>query len=78
MASLGTFESNGQKSEEEMWVRGTYYVRTLHPTLSFLMWDYGSLDNDQEEEYIQAKMIMSTPKTPSEMDSKMSDAMVYI
>ena len=45
-------------SGKEIWVRGTYYVRQLHPTLRFLMWDYGSMDTDQEREYINAKMEM--------------------
>ena len=39
-------------------MRGTYYVRSLHPTLKFLMWDYGSLDEHQERDYINAKMKM--------------------
>lgn len=43
---------------KEIWVRGTYYVRQLHPTLRFLTWDYGSMDKDQEREYINAKMEM--------------------
>ena len=40
------------------WTRSTYYVRQLHPTLDFLKWDYGSLDEHQEREYINAKMKM--------------------
>ena len=44
--------------QKETWIRGTYYVRQLHPTLHLLMWDYGSLDKDQEREYIKAKMKM--------------------
>lgn len=43
---------------EELWLRGTYYVRSLHPTLEFLKWDYGSLDEVQEKDYIKAKMEM--------------------
>lgn len=43
-------------SQKETWVRGSYYVRQLHPTLNFLMWDYGSLDENQERDYINAKM----------------------
>jgi hypothetical protein len=42
----------------ENWVRGTYYVRPLPPTLNFLKWDYGSLDESQEKDYIKAKMAM--------------------
>ena len=42
--------------QKETWVQGAYYVRQLHPTLHFLMWDYGSLEKDQEREYINAKM----------------------
>ena len=45
-------------SSNETWISGSYYVRQLHPTLHFLMWDYGSLDEDQERHYINAKMKM--------------------
>ena len=31
-------------------------MRKLHPTLRFLKWDYGSLDEHQELEYVHAKM----------------------
>ena len=44
--------------ENEGWVRSTYYVRTLHPTLHSLKWDYGSLDQHQERDYINAKLAM--------------------
>ena len=42
----------------ETWLRSSYYVRPLHPTLEYLMWDYGSLDQYQEGDYIRAKMRM--------------------
>ena len=48
--------------QKETWVRGAYYVRQLHPTLHFLMWDYGSLDKHQEREYINVKMTMHNRK----------------
>ena len=50
--------------QKETWVRGSYYVRQLHPTLHFLMWDYGSLSEDQEREYINAKMRMCNRQMP--------------
>lgn len=53
--------SNSQKT----WVHGSYYVRQLHPTLQFLMWDYGSLDEDQEKEYINAKIKMLNRQMPN-------------
>ena len=43
---------------KESWTRSEYYVRQLHPTLDFLKWDYGSLDEHQERDYISAKMKM--------------------
>ena len=49
---------NKDEHKAETWVRGSYYVQQLHPTLSFLMWDYGSLNKDQESAYVKAKMIM--------------------
>ncbi len=60
MASLGV--EGG--SEEDKWVRGTYNVRKLHPTLRFLMWEYGSLDKRQEVEYINTKMKMLNEHMP--------------
>ena len=45
-------------NDNESWLKGTYYVRKLHPTLRFLMWDYGSLNEHQEIEYVHAKMAM--------------------
>ena len=50
--------------QKKTWVRGAYYVRQLHPTLHFLMWDYGSLDEDQEREYINVKMKMHNSEMP--------------
>ena len=44
--------------KQDRWLRGSYYVRPLHPTLQLIMWDYGSLDGLQESEYIDAKMKM--------------------
>ena len=43
---------------KENWTRSSYYVRKLHPTLDFLKRDYGSLDEHQERDYINAKMKM--------------------
>ena len=55
-------------ASDKTWVRGTYYVRSLHPTLEFLKWDYGSLDEDQERDYVNAKMKM--------MNKTMTDSQV--
>ena len=44
--------------EQDRWLRGSYYVHPLHPTLQLIMWDYGSLDTAQERDYINAKMKM--------------------
>ena len=43
---------------QDRWLRGSYYVRPLHPSLQLIMWDYGSLDSAQERDYINAKMKM--------------------
>ena len=53
---------------KEKWMRGSYYVHQLHPTLRFLMWEYGSLDESQERDYINSKMKM--------LDRQMFDAEV--
>ena len=55
------------------WLRGSYYVRRLHPTLRLLMWDYGSLDKYQEMEYVNAKITMlPSPKLKVRVVSIMS------
>lgn len=46
------------KQTKEAWLKGSYYVRKMHPTLRFLMWDYGSLNEHEERAYINAKMAM--------------------
>ena len=43
-------------SPDETWIRGSYYVHQLHPTLRYLMWDYGALGELQERRYIEAKI----------------------
>ena len=45
-------------ASHDTWISGSYYVHSLHPTLKLLMWDYGSLNEHQERNYINAKMII--------------------
>lgn len=52
-------------ANQETWIRSTYYVRFLHPTLKFLTWDYGSLDESQERDYISAKLQMLEKTIPN-------------
>ena len=41
---------------KKIWLKPTYCVHKLHPTLEYLKWDYGALNNYQEQEYVIAKM----------------------
>lgn len=59
--------------KKETWIRGTYYVRQLHPTLQCLMWDYGALGEKQEREYISAKMSMSNQDATSSDQATLTD-----
>ena len=54
--------SDTEKIQNRKVIKDTYYVRQLHPTLEYLKWDYGALDEDQEMEYIIAKMKILPPK----------------
>lgn len=65
VAACNPHRGNSLASHTESWVRGAYYVRQLHPTLQFLMWDYGSLDQAQERDYINAKMRMLNKWMPN-------------
>ncbi len=52
----------------DTWVRGTYYVRELHPSLQCIMWDYGALGEIQEQDYIRAKMkVVSRTSTSADL-----------
>ena len=44
----------------ESWMRSTYNVHCLHPTIRYLRWNYGALNSQQEEQYIKAKMKMTS------------------
>ena len=51
-----TGKSRANNTADETWIMDSYNVRQLHPTLAHLMWDYGSLGEDQERQYVQAKV----------------------
>ena len=44
--------------DHHSWLRGSYYVGKLHPTLEYLKWNYGSLSSEDEQKYIQCKIHM--------------------
>ena len=62
--------------EQDLWLRGSYYVRPLHPTLQLIMWDYGSLDKVQESDYINAKMKMLHRTMPNMEIACLTDLIV--
>ena len=45
-------------SETEQWFKGTYTVHPMMPSFKLLMWDFGSLTQTQEEDYIRAKLAL--------------------
>ena len=49
-------DSLAATAADPSWISSNYYVRSLHPTLDMLKWDYGSLDEHQERDYINAKL----------------------
>ena len=64
-----------KKGLKESWLKGSYYVRQMHPTLKFLMWDYGSLNEHDEVAYINAKMSMLSKDSVIKRDSSESVAL---
>ena len=48
-------------------MKGSYSVHQLHPTLDLLKWDYGSLNEVQESDYIREKLKLLN-KTMTELD----------
>ena len=64
------------KQTKEAWLKGSYYVRKMHPTLHFLMWDYGSLNKHEERAYIHAKMAMLNDEMDIDDVSALSELIV--
>ena len=48
------------RNMKNVWLKPSYYVRELHPTINYLKWDYGAMNHIQELEYVTAKMRMLT------------------
>ena len=48
------------RNMKNVWHKPSYYVRKVHPTMNYLKWDYGALNDLQELEYVTAKMKMLT------------------
>ena len=76
MAACNPHRGSSLASHTNGWVRGSYYVRQLHPTLQFLMWDYGALDQNQEASYINAKMKMLNKQMKSAEVASLTDLIV--
>ena len=53
------------RNMKNVWHKPSYYVRELHPTIDYLKWDYGALNDVQELEYVTAKMRMLTKDSSS-------------
>lgn len=51
------------RNMKKVWLKPRYYVRELHPTIDYLKWDYGALNDAQETEYITAKINILTKET---------------
>ena len=62
--------------DHESWIKGTYYVHKLHPTLQLLVWDYGSLNQSQEREYIGVKMKMLNQRMSVDEVRSLTDVIV--
>lgn len=56
-------------ANKESWIRSSYYVRVLHPTLDLLKWDCGALDEPQERDYINAKLKIINQKKEQQISS---------
>ena len=57
-------------ADTEQWFKGSYIVHPMMPSFNLLMWDFGSLNESQEEDYILAKLVI--------MDSTASEINIEI
>ena len=62
------------RNMKDVWHKPSYYVRELHPTIDYLKWDYGALNDVQEYEYITAKMRILT----EDVSSFKSEELTYL
>ena len=62
------------RNMKNIWHKPSYYVRELHPTIDYLKWDYGALNDVQEYEYISAKMRILT----EDVSSFKSEELTYL
>lgn len=66
MAACNPARSGVSKEEsEQLWINPKYTVHDLHPTLHFLKWNYGALQPEQEDDYINVRMRNSASKGAS-------------
>ena len=64
-------------NSDQMWIMDSYYVQQLHPTLAHLMWDYGSLGEDQERQYVQAKVDLQSSWLPNIQRTILTELVVF-
>ena len=76
LAALSAANKTGKSRADETWIMDSYYVRKLHPTLDHLMWDYGSLGEDQERQYVLAKVILLTNQLSDVQKSILTEVIV--
>lgn len=69
-------DSLAAMAQDGTWIRSNYYVRELHPTLEFLRWDYGALDEYQERDYINAKLRLIEKLMPNAELSSLAELLV--
>ncbi|KAI6653727.1 hypothetical protein LOD99_3231 [Oopsacas minuta] len=56
------------QSKERDWVLGWYHVNQLHPTMELLKWNFGALNEVQENEYISTLMAITAARYESKQD----------
>ena len=62
---------------EYSWARGTYYVKELHPTLKFMMWDFSALTTAEERNYVHLKVDMIPSSSFSGNPNHLIDVIVH-
>ena len=81
MASLSVANADKirviNENSAETWIMDSYFVRRLHPTLAHLMWDYGSLGEDQERQYVLSKVNMQSNLLSETQKSILTELIVY-
>ncbi len=83
VAACNPYRGNSQiftlgKDSENDWLRASYYVQPLAPTLELLKWSYGALRKEDEHEYVLEKLKLCSNEVKNEENNEQVSEEKYL